>query len=155
MVDGRGPLVVLDIVVPEDVLVRRLATRRICAQVRTERRGRLDDGRATKCGGELVARVDDGDDIVRERLKVYQRQTQAARGLLLGRGRRSARSTATSRRTRDRRRSTLRDRGGCGTLEAHSCDRLQVAARRSRRCARANVLVADVLAELAAWWRRA
>ena len=32
MVDGRGPLVVLDIVVPEDVLVRRLATRRICGQ---------------------------------------------------------------------------------------------------------------------------
>ena len=32
MVDGRGPLVVLDIVVPEDVLVRRLATRRICSK---------------------------------------------------------------------------------------------------------------------------
>ena len=32
MVDGRGPLVVLDIVVPEDVLVRRLATRRICGE---------------------------------------------------------------------------------------------------------------------------
>ena len=31
MVDGRGPLCVLDIVVPEDVLVRRLATRRICS----------------------------------------------------------------------------------------------------------------------------
>ena len=32
MVDGRGPLVVLDIVVPEDVLARRLASRRICGQ---------------------------------------------------------------------------------------------------------------------------
>src|SRR5262245_54018662 len=30
MVRGRGPLVVLDVVVPEDVLVKRLATRRIC-----------------------------------------------------------------------------------------------------------------------------
>src|SRR5688572_31008709 len=30
MVDGRGPLVVLDIVVPEDELARRLASRRIC-----------------------------------------------------------------------------------------------------------------------------
>ena len=32
MVKGRGPLVVLDIVVPEDVLVRRLASRRICGE---------------------------------------------------------------------------------------------------------------------------
>ena len=30
MVGSRGPLVVLDIVVPEEVLVRRLASRRIC-----------------------------------------------------------------------------------------------------------------------------
>ena len=30
MMDGRGPLVVVDIVVPEDVLLRRLAARRIC-----------------------------------------------------------------------------------------------------------------------------
>ena len=42
MVDGRGPLVVLDIVVPEDVLVRRLAARRICG----------------KCGSNAAAGVD-------------------------------------------------------------------------------------------------
>lgn len=75
MMDGRGPLVVLDIIVPEDVLVRRLATRRICskcgANAAVEWIGSCD-----KCGGALVARVDDGVDIVRERLKVYQRQTK-------------------------------------------------------------------------------
>src|SRR5204863_2154167 len=32
IVDGRGPLVVLDIVVPEDELVRRLSSRRICGK---------------------------------------------------------------------------------------------------------------------------
>ena len=32
MVEGRGPVVVLDIVVPEDVLARRLSTRRICGK---------------------------------------------------------------------------------------------------------------------------
>ena len=32
MMADRGPLVVLDIVVPEDVLVRRLAARRICCE---------------------------------------------------------------------------------------------------------------------------
>jgi adenylate kinase len=33
-------------------------------------------GDCRKCGGQLVARVDDSLDIVRERLKVYQRQTK-------------------------------------------------------------------------------
>ena len=75
MVDGRGPLVVLDIVVPEEVLVRRLASRRIC-----DRCGRNAAVEwltvCGRCGGELVARVDDGVEIVRERLGVYHRQTK-------------------------------------------------------------------------------
>lgn len=75
MVDGRGPLVVLDVVVPEDVLVRRLATRRICSRcgVNAEPDWTTACG---KCGAPLVMRVDDSVDIVRERLKVYQRQTK-------------------------------------------------------------------------------
>lgn len=75
MVEGRGPLVVLDVVVPEDVLVRRLATRRICAQCGSNAEVNWTTA-CEKCGGKLVARVDDGDDIVRERLKVYQRQSK-------------------------------------------------------------------------------
>jgi len=75
LVDGRGPLVVLDVVVPEDVLVRRLATRRICAQCGSNAAVSWTTA-CEKCGGKLVARVDDGDDIVRERLKVYQRQSK-------------------------------------------------------------------------------
>jgi adenylate kinase len=75
MVDGRGPLVVLDVVVPEDVLVRRLATRRICSKCGSNAAPEWTD-RCGKCGGALVTRVDDGIDIVRERLKVYQRQTK-------------------------------------------------------------------------------
>jgi adenylate kinase len=74
MVEGRGPLVVLDIVVPEDVLVRRLATRRICGTCGTNA-GVTWTSACEKCGGALIARVDDGDEIVRERLKVYQRQS--------------------------------------------------------------------------------
>ena len=35
-----------------------------------------------KCGGALVQRTDDGDGIVRERLKVYQRQTKPLVDLL-------------------------------------------------------------------------
>jgi adenylate kinase len=75
MIDGRGPLVVVDIVVPEDVLVRRLATRRICsvcgANASVETVGSCD-----RCGGALIARLDDSVEIVRERLKIYQRQTK-------------------------------------------------------------------------------
>jgi len=74
LVNGRGPLVVLDIVVPEDELVRRLSSRRICAKCGSN--AASDAESCAKCGGELVTRVDDGDDIVRERLKVYLRQTK-------------------------------------------------------------------------------
>jgi adenylate kinase len=75
LVDGRGPLVVLDMVVPEEVLIRRLATRRICGECGAT--PGVDWGASCqKCGGDLVARTDDSDEIVRERLKVYQRQTK-------------------------------------------------------------------------------
>ena len=75
MMDGRGPLAVLDIVVPEDVLVRRLATRRICDKCGIN--AAVDwINVCGRCGGALVARMDDGVEIVRERLKVYQRQTK-------------------------------------------------------------------------------
>jgi adenylate kinase len=75
MVDGRGPLVVLDIVVPEDILVRRLAFRRICSRCGTNAAVEWT-GDCQKCGGSLIARADDDDAIVRERLKVYQRQSK-------------------------------------------------------------------------------
>jgi adenylate kinase len=75
LVNGRGPLVVLDIVVPEEVLVRRLATRRICSDCGSN--AAVEWLMACgKCGGKLVARVDDGVGIVRERLGVYHRQTK-------------------------------------------------------------------------------
>ena len=75
MVNGRGPLVVLDIVVPEDVLVRRLATRRICGKCGVNALVEWT-GNCQNCGGPLISRIDDGVDVVRERLKIYQRQTK-------------------------------------------------------------------------------
>jgi adenylate kinase len=75
MIDGRGPLVVLDIVVPEEVLVRRLATRRICGACGVNAAVEWT-GNCQQCGGELIARVDDGVEVVRERLKVYHRQRE-------------------------------------------------------------------------------
>ena len=75
MVASRGPLVVLDIVVPEDVLAGRLATRRICSKCGSTAAPDWTDA-CGKCDGELITRLDDEIEIVRERLKVYQRQTK-------------------------------------------------------------------------------
>jgi adenylate kinase len=75
MMAGRGPLVIVDIVVPYDVLLRRLAARRICGDCGVN--AQVDwTTSCGKCGGVLVTRVDDGDGIVRERLNVYRRQTK-------------------------------------------------------------------------------
>jgi adenylate kinase len=72
---GTGPLVIVDIAVPEAELVRRLAGRRICSKC-GENAG-PDDGEACRrCGGHLIQRADDSEAVVRERLKVYQRATE-------------------------------------------------------------------------------
>lgn len=76
--DG-GPLIVVDIVVPERDLVRRLADRRICSSCGanadpfdpTE-----SEDRCKRCGGEFVQRTDDSEDVVVRRLKVYERDTR-------------------------------------------------------------------------------
>src|SRR6185503_8184748 len=75
MVESRGPLVVLDMVVPEDVLVQRLGTRRICSKCGANAAPHWNAA-CEKCGGALITRVADEIEIVRERLKVYQRQTK-------------------------------------------------------------------------------
>ena len=77
--DGRDPLIVVDIEVPGGRAgaaagvaagLRRRAARTPTAPAATRRR------RARKCGGALVQRADDNEAVVRERLKVYQRDTQ-------------------------------------------------------------------------------
>jgi adenylate kinase len=74
---GNGPLVVVDIVVPEQELVRRLAERRICSKCGTNAEpGEASAAACKRCGGEMVTRVDDDKDVVMERLKVYQRTTK-------------------------------------------------------------------------------
>ena len=75
IMNGRGPLVVVDIVVPEDVLLRRLAARRICGTCGVNAPIEWTT-KCGVCGGALVHRTDDSDGIVEERLKVYHRQTR-------------------------------------------------------------------------------
>jgi len=75
IMDKRGPLVVVDIVVPEEVLLRRLAARRICGSCGVNAPVEWVTA-CGNCGGRLVHRTDDGNEVVRERLKVYHRETK-------------------------------------------------------------------------------
>ena len=73
---GNGPLVIVDVVVPERELVRRLAGRRICGSCGTNAEPASGAATCETCGGEMVQRSDDNQDVVLERLKVYQRATK-------------------------------------------------------------------------------
>jgi adenylate kinase len=86
--------IVLELVVDDDEVVRRLSGRRTCRKCGRiwhvvfdppARQGLCDD-----CGGELFQRDDDQEDTIRHRLEVYQHQTRpliafyADEGTLLG-----------------------------------------------------------------------
>jgi adenylate kinase len=78
--DGREPLVVIDIVVPEADLVERLTSRFVCEDCGTNAEGvrpsAIATTRCVRCGGRLQQRSDDNAAVVLERLKVYRRDTQ-------------------------------------------------------------------------------
>jgi adenylate kinase len=74
---GRDPLIVVDIAVPEGELVRRLASRRICESCGLNAEGEAAaSGTCQRCGGKLKQRADDTEAVVRERLRVYYRNTE-------------------------------------------------------------------------------
>jgi len=75
IMSGRDPLIVVDIVVPESELVRRLSSRMICEDCGAN--APVQHGPVcAQCGGRLVQRTDDSDSVVLERLKVYHRQSE-------------------------------------------------------------------------------
>lgn len=80
LMEGRAPLVVIDITVPELELVRRLGSRMVCEDCGSNAEGvelsQLTTARCRKCVGRLQQRSDDNEAVVRERLKVYRRDTQ-------------------------------------------------------------------------------
>jgi len=84
-----APLAVVEIRVPDDELVRRVRGRRICERCGTTVSafdGDPSQAQACKvCGGRLVQRSDDSEQVVRDRLKVYWRETQPMIGYYEGR----------------------------------------------------------------------
>lgn len=70
---------VVQIAVPREELVRRLAGRRVCAACGTMYHVSLGpprrDGRCDSCDGELVQRDDDREETITRRMEVYERET--------------------------------------------------------------------------------
>ena len=75
---GRDPLVVVELAVEDDDLVRRLSLRRVCSQCGANYSAGQGAAPVTceRCGGAVGLRSDDRADTVRERLAVYHRETK-------------------------------------------------------------------------------
>lgn len=71
---------VINLVVPEWVIVERLSSRRVCKKCGTIYNVRYlkpkVEGVCDKCGGELMQRDDDKPDVIKDRLKVYEDSTK-------------------------------------------------------------------------------
>lgn len=77
--NGTDPLRVLQLLVPDDAIVRRITLRRTCAQCGTiyhlENDPPATDSICDRCKGEVIARADDTEEAVRKRLESFHRQT--------------------------------------------------------------------------------
>jgi len=79
LVDGDNDIKVIYLKADDDFLVKRLSLRRVC-----ENCGKIyhlvnlppaKEGVCDTCGGKLIQRVDDREDVVRNRLEVYKKLT--------------------------------------------------------------------------------
>jgi len=72
--------VIVQLLVPEWIIVERLSTRRICKNCGEVYNVRYlkpkVDMVCDKCGGPLYQRSDDTAEVIKDRIKVYERQTQ-------------------------------------------------------------------------------
>ncbi|MEV4679360.1 adenylate kinase [Streptomyces kurssanovii] len=83
MLKGEGVQLdaVLDLEVPEDEVVKRIAGRRVCRNnsahvFHVTYSPAKTEGVCDECGGELYQRDDDSEETVRKRLEVYHTQTE-------------------------------------------------------------------------------
>ena len=77
--NGTDPLRVLQLLVPDDAIVHRIALRRTCAQCgaiyHLENNPPANDSVCDRCGAGVIARPDDTEEAVRKRLESLHRQT--------------------------------------------------------------------------------
>ena len=73
--------VVLNMTIPEDLLVKRIIGRRMCKDcgaiynIYSEQLKPLKDGVCNKCGGELYQRADDNEEAMKTRVETYYKVT--------------------------------------------------------------------------------
>jgi len=72
--------VIILLVVPEWIIVERLSTRRICRNCGEVYNVRFlkpkIEGICDKCGGPLYQRADDTEEVIKNRIRIYEEQTQ-------------------------------------------------------------------------------
>ncbi len=77
--NAKENLRVLQLLVPDEVIVRRVALRRSCsncgAVYHLENNPPASDSVCDRCGTELTARPDDNEEAMRKRLEAFHRQT--------------------------------------------------------------------------------
>jgi adenylate kinase len=69
----------INLEVPEDVVVERISSRRVCSNcgaIYSVQSPPATPGVCDKCGGEVVQRDDDTEESVRKRLSLYNEQTE-------------------------------------------------------------------------------
>jgi adenylate kinase len=77
--NGNESLRVLQLLVPDDAIVRRITMRRTCVQCgaiyHLENNPPATDSVCDRCGAGVIARADDTEEAVRKRLEAFHRQT--------------------------------------------------------------------------------
>jgi adenylate kinase len=72
---GRASLVIVELALSDENVVKRLASRMVCHSCGTNRQDEGVYPTCHDCGGPLVPREDDKEQVVRNRLEVYRTQT--------------------------------------------------------------------------------
>ncbi len=68
LMTGRAPLTIVEIGLPETEILRRLAARMICSECGINSQDDRDYTNCIDCGGQLVPRADDAEEVVRKRI---------------------------------------------------------------------------------------
>jgi adenylate kinase len=88
MVRPRGIDLVIDIEVATDVVLKRLAGRRVCVDCGTNYSVDTppqDDWTCDRCGGKVIQREDDTEHAIKRRLRLYEEQTEPLIAWYMGR----------------------------------------------------------------------
>ena len=87
LADQGGVDLVLELVVPTDVVLRRLAGRRVCTECGANysvEHPPKNDWKCDRCGGKVVERDDDTENAITRRLALYEQETEPLVAWYLG-----------------------------------------------------------------------